>query len=87
VERLIRLLRIINIIQESPGIKAIKLAELCETSERNIYRDLEILSAANIPIMNEGHSKGYKFIGNFKQYPLNWDEDEFKAFTLLPVLL
>nr|WP_277398186.1 WYL domain-containing transcriptional regulator [Neobacillus citreus] len=78
---------IINKIQASPGIKARKLAEICETSERNIYRDLEVLSAANIPITNEGHSKGYRFIGNFKQYPLNWDEEELKAFTLLPALL
>jgi predicted DNA-binding transcriptional regulator YafY len=87
VERLIRLLRIINIIQESPGIKARELAEICETSERNIYRDLETINAANIPIMNEGHSKGYKFIGRFKQFPLNWDEDELQAFKILPVLL
>ncbi|SEM73719.1 Predicted DNA-binding transcriptional regulator YafY, contains an HTH and WYL domains [Mesobacillus persicus] len=87
MERLIRLLRIINIIQESPGIKARELADLCETSERNIYRDLEILNATNIPIMNEGHSKGYKFLGRFKQYPLNWDEDELQAFEVLPVLL
>lgn len=87
MERLIRLLIIINKIQASPGIKARELAEICETSERNIYRDLEILSAANIPITNEGHSKGYRFIGNFKQYPLNWDEEEFRAFTLIPALL
>ncbi|WP_284035636.1 WYL domain-containing transcriptional regulator [Neobacillus sp. 114] len=87
MERLIRLLTIINKIQASPGIKARELAEICETSERNIYRDLEVLSAANIPLTNEGHSKGYRFIGNFKQYPLNWDEEELKAFTLLPALL
>lgn len=87
MERLIRLLRIINIIQVSPGIKAKELAVLCEISERNIYRDLEILNAANLPITNEGHSKGYKFIGRFKQYPLNWEEDELQAFKILPVLL
>ena len=87
MERLIRLLRIINLIQEYTGIKAKELAEICETSERNIYRDLEKISAANIPIVNEGHGKGYKFIGNFKQYPLNWNEDELQAFKILPVLL
>jgi predicted DNA-binding transcriptional regulator YafY len=87
VERLIRLLRIINKIQESPGTKARELAEICETSERNIYRDLETINAANIPITNEGHSKGNKFIGRFKLYPLNWNEDELLAFKILPVLL
>jgi predicted DNA-binding transcriptional regulator YafY len=87
VERLIRLLKIINMIQVFPGIKAKEISEKCETSERNIYRDLDLMSQANLPIFNEGHGKGYKFTGNFKQFPLNWDEDEFKEFTLLPVLL
>jgi predicted DNA-binding transcriptional regulator YafY len=87
VERLIRLLKIINLIQAFPGIKAKELSEKCETSERNIYRDLDLLSQANVPLMNEGHGKGYKFFGNFKQFPLDWDNDEYKAFTLLPALL
>lgn len=87
MERLIRFLKIINLIQAFPGIKAKELSEKCETSERNIYRDLDLLSQANVPLMNEGHGKGYKFYGNFKQFPLDWDNDEFKAFTLLPVLL
>ncbi len=87
MDRLIRLLRIINVVQASPGIMARELAKHCETSERNIYRDLELISSANIPITNEGHGKGYKFIGKFKQYPLNWDEDELNAFTVLPALL
>jgi predicted DNA-binding transcriptional regulator YafY len=87
VERLIRLLKIINLIQAFPGIKAKELSEKCETSERNIYRDLDLLSQSSVPLMNEGHGKGYKFYGNFKQFPLDWDNDEYKAFTLLPVLL
>lgn len=87
MERLIRLLRIINLIQSSPGIKAKELADICETSERTIYRDLDIISAAQVPITNQGHSKGYEFIGNFKLYPTNWDETEFTAFTMLPALL
>lgn len=87
MERLIRLLRIINLIQYSPGINAKELAERCETSERTIYRDLDVLHAANIPIVNEGKGRGYKFLGDFKLYPLNWNEDEFNAFHLLPVLL
>jgi len=87
LERLIRLLRIIQLIQSHPGVKAKELAAVCETTERTIYRDLELLSAANIPISNEGRGKGYKFIGYFKQYPMNWDEDEYNSFRLLPALL
>ena len=72
-ERLIRLIRIMTLIQSIPGIMAKELAVRCETTERTIYRDLELLSAANVPITSEGYGKGYKYIGNFSLYPLDWD--------------
>lgn len=87
LEKFIRLLRIINLIQVKPGITAKELAEVCETSERTIYRDLNYLSAAGVPIQSLGKGKGYKFISNFMQYPMDWDDDEFNAFQFLPVLL
>jgi predicted DNA-binding transcriptional regulator YafY len=86
-ERLIRLMRIINLIQSKPGILARELAERCETSERNIYRDIIALHAMNIPISNYGHSKGYAFISNFSMYPLDWTEQEALAFSMLPSVL
>lgn len=82
-DRLIRLMRIITIVQANPGILARELAERCETSERTIYRDMEALSAMHIPIANMGHGKGYIFISNFALYPLNWTEEEAEAFTKL----
>ncbi|MFY0544967.1 helix-turn-helix transcriptional regulator [Brevibacillus sp. H7] len=87
LDRLIRLMRIITLIQGKPGILARELAERCETTERTIYRDLEALSAMNIPITNQGHGKGYTFIGNFSLYPLNWTEEEALAFSVLPSIL
>lgn len=86
-ERLIRLIRIITLIQAQPGILARELAEKCETTERTIYRDLEHLSASGIPFTNHGYGKGYSFIGNFSLYPLNWTEQEAVSFSLLPSLL
>lgn len=86
-ERLIRLLRIIILIQANPGITAKRLAEKCETTERTIYRDLEVLSAAHIPISNTGYGKGYEFLGNFSTHPLNFTEEEAIAFSILPKLL
>lgn len=86
-KRLIRLMRIINLIQSKPGILARELAERCETTERTIYRDLELLSASGFPLTNQGHGKGYTFIGNFSLYPLNWTEQETLAFSMLPTLL
>lgn len=48
---------------------------------------MDTLSAAHIPITNEGHSNGYSFIGRFSMYPLDWTDEEAVAFMMLPKLL
>ncbi|WP_379132322.1 helix-turn-helix transcriptional regulator [Paenibacillus sp. sgz500958] len=80
-DRLIRLMRMITLIQAKPGILARELAERCGTSERTIYRDMEALSAMHIPITHLGHGKGYTFIGNFALHPLDWSDEEAAAFS------
>lgn len=82
-DRLIRLMRIITLVQAKPGILARELAERCGNSERTIYRDMDALSAMHIPITHMGHGKGYAFIGSFALYPLDWSEEEAAAFSQL----
>lgn len=82
-DRLIRLMRIITLVQAKPGILARELAERCGNSERTIYRDMDALSAMHIPITHLGHGKGYAFIGNFALYPLDLSEEEAAAFSQL----
>lgn len=82
-DRLIRLMRIITLVQAKPGILARELAQRCETTERTIYRDMEALSAMHIPIANMGHGQGYMFISQFAMYPLNWSDEEALAFMHL----
>jgi predicted DNA-binding transcriptional regulator YafY len=80
-----RLMRIVNLIQNSPGIKAKELAEICEVSERSIYRDLNAISEAGIPVtINDGRGNGYTYTGNFAMYPLDWTPEEAIAFSMLP---
>lgn len=86
MDKLLRYFRIITLIQGKPGILARELAERCETTERTIYRDLEALSSF-VPFTNNGHGKGYTFIGNYSLYPLDWDEKEAMAFSMLPSVL
>ncbi|MFC3748884.1 helix-turn-helix transcriptional regulator [Paenibacillus sp. GCM10012306] len=86
-DRLIRLMRIITLVQAKPGILARELAERCGNSERTIYRDMDALSAMHIPITHLGHGKGYAFIGNFALYPLDWSDDEAMAFGQLRNLM
>ncbi len=82
-DRLIRLMRIITLVQAMPGILARELAERCGTTERTIYRDMDVLSAMHIPIFHQGYGKGYKFIGDFSLYPLDWTVKEMHAFASL----
>lgn len=85
-EKLIRLLRILQAIQANPGISAKELALKCGTTVRTIYRDLRILDRV-APIMNEGYGKGYRFIGDFAMYPLDFTEQEAMLFCMIPALV
>ena len=85
-EKLIRLLRILQAIQANPGISAKELALKCGTTVRTIYRDLRILDRV-APIMNEGYGKGYRFIGEFSIYPLDFTQQEAMLFCMLPALI
>ncbi|MBO2944005.1 HTH domain-containing protein [Paenibacillus sp. F411] len=86
-DRLIRLMKIITLVQARPGILARELAERCGTSERTIYRDMDALSSMHIPIMHMGRGKGYTFIGHFAMYPIGLTEEEAQAlFKSLPLL-
>ncbi|MBM7871321.1 putative DNA-binding transcriptional regulator YafY [Clostridium pascui] len=65
--RLHRLLGIIMLLDSRGTIKAGNLAKILETSERSIYRDIDILCEAGIPIMSiPGPNGGYSFIKDYK---------------------
>ncbi|MEK3731493.1 MULTISPECIES: helix-turn-helix transcriptional regulator [Paenibacillus] len=86
-DRLIRLMRIITLVQARPGILARELAERCGTSERTIYRDMDALSAMHIPISHRGRGRGYMFIGQFAMYPMELTEDEVQSlYKLLAIM-
>lgn len=61
-----RLFEIIYIIMEKKTVTARELAERFEVSPRTIYRDVEILSAAGIPIyMSKGKGGGISLLDDF----------------------
>ena len=86
IDKVIRLFNIINAIQGHPGISAAELADRCGVNVRTIYRDLDTLSLI-APVANEGRGTGYRFIGNFNMYPLDFTGQEALAVSLLPSLL
>lgn len=85
-DKVIRLFKILFAIQANPGITAKELADRFETTDRTIYRDLRVLDLI-APITNEGYGKGYRFVGNFSMYPLNFTEQEALVFSVLPSVL
>ncbi len=65
--RLHRLLGIIMLLDSRGTMKAGNLAKILETSERTIYRDIDILCEAGIPISSiSGPTGGYSFMEGYK---------------------
>lgn len=65
--RLHRLLGIIMLLDSRGIMKAGNLAKLLETSERTIYRDIDILCEAGIPIQSiSGPNGGFSFMDDYK---------------------
>jgi predicted DNA-binding transcriptional regulator YafY len=83
IDKWIRFLQIIYAIQANPGVPASKLAKKCNVSVRTIYRDLDSISLV-APLTSDGHGAGFRFIGHFAMYPLNFTEKESLAVSLLP---
>ncbi len=62
VSKLWRILRIFTLIEGSSGVSAKELAAKCEVSVRTIYRDVDLLKLAGIPIYSD---KGYRMPDTF----------------------
>lgn len=62
-----RLLSILLSLQARGLVTAQELAEQCEVSVRTIYRDIDALSAAGVPVYSErGSEGGYRLLDGYK---------------------
>lgn len=58
---------ILLLMQTRDRVTAQEIADLLEVSVRTVYRDMESLSAAGIPVYGEpGHDGGYRLLGGFR---------------------
>lgn len=78
---------ILLLLQTRDRVTAEELAAQLEVSVRTVYRDMESLAAAGIPVYGEpGHDGGYRLLDGFRTRLnlLTTDEAESLQFTGLP---
>lgn len=78
-EKIIRLLKIISLIELRQGASLKCLAEECDVSERTIYRDIATLSMGGMPIYFDNTTHRYRFTEKVFLKPLTFALDEAAA--------
>ncbi|HDJ7512707.1 TPA: HTH domain-containing protein, partial [Staphylococcus aureus] len=78
-----RLISIILILNERKRISAHELSELMEVSQRTIYRDIEAINIAGIPVYSiPGVGGGFEIMENFKIDKNTFTENESASLLI-----
>jgi predicted DNA-binding transcriptional regulator YafY len=81
-----RLLSILLLLQTHGRIPAGKLAKELEVSERTVYRDIDALSNAGIPVYGEpGPDGGYSLLDNYRTRLTGLTDKEIRALFMLGI--
>lgn len=79
-----RLLSILLLLQSRRKITAHELAEALEVSERTIYRDIDALCIAGVPVYSEsGHGGGYALLEDYRTQLTGLSQGELRALMTL----
>lgn len=81
-----RLLSLLMLLQTRGLMTAQKLAEELEVSQRTIYRDIDALSVAGVPIYAErGRGGGYALLDNYRTNLTGLTAEEVRALFMLSI--
>ncbi|QRN82835.1 YafY family transcriptional regulator [Chloroflexota bacterium] len=79
-----RLLSIMLLLQGRGKMTAQDLAEELEVSERTVYRDIDALCTAGVPVYSEsGHGGGYGLTEDYRLHLTGLSKDELRALMTL----
>ncbi len=79
-----RLLSLLLLLQVKGKMTAQELARELEVSERTIYRDIDALSYAGVPVYGDpGHKGGYALVDDFRTNLTGMTRDELRALFML----
>src|SRR6476659_8890205 len=79
--RITRLLRLLQMLQSGSGKNASALAKTFKVTRRTIFRDLQVLREADLPLEYDGKTERYYVSPSWAMPPAKLTEDE--AFALI----
>lgn len=83
LSRIYRFVELLGILQSGRGHNAVQLADLCGVSRRTIFRDLNALRGAGVPVHFDSQSQRYSIPGSFFLPPTNLTLEEALALVVL----
>jgi proteasome accessory factor B len=83
LSRISRLVQLLGLLQAGKGRNAGELAKACQVSRRTIFRDLDVLRQAGVPLLFDDEHGQYRIPGMFFLPPTNFTTEEALAVIVL----
>jgi len=83
LSKISRLIQLIGLLQAGKGATAGSLAKHCQVSRRTIFRDLEVLRRARVPLLYDGAVGAYRIPGTYFLPPTHFTTEEALAVLVL----
>ena len=83
LSRIKRLVQLIGLLQAGKGRNAGDLAVACSVSRRTIFRDLDVLRQAGVPLLFDDDQGHYRIPGTYYLPPTNFTAEEALAVMIL----